>query len=1021
MASVAHAQGTVAGQVTAAAGGEPVPQARVLVVGTTLFGITNDQGRYVIRNVPAGAAQLRALRVGFVEQRKTAQVANGQPTTVDFAMPAAVVQLQEVITTATGEQRRSELGNTVASISVAELSQQAPIRNLNDVLTARTPGVQVSSGLQTGSGMRVRVRGSGSLNLSNEPIYVIDGVRMTSSLGDDAFFLSTGGARPSRTGDISPDDIENIEIVKGPSAATLYGTDAANGVVLITTKKGRAGSARWSVFSEAGRITDHNTYPTAYTAAGHAFNDPTRLLSGATCQLRDVASTAASRCVVDSVRAYNIFEDPDATVLGTGHRYHVGTQLSGGSEQLRYFFSGERESETNLFQLPAFEQARFAANNTPIRDYWQNPNALGKNSFRANVNATINPTLDLAVSSGYIDLENRLMRESNLTAGIGSHIFGGPGFASNGNSPAGNPLHGYRQATPGEVFQEFRGQTVRRFIGSGNANWRPFAWMANRVNVGMDLAHDTDVGFNYRGEGTAINTTTRLGFRDDNRTTLRNLSADIGSTATFQVRPAINSKTTIGVQYVNFLRDLGENTGTDLPQGTTTTTNAAVPSVQEATTTSKTLGFFAEEQIGLRDRLFLTGALRSDQNSAFGTNFQRVLYPKASASWILSEESFFPSVPALSYLRLRASYGASGVQPGSNDALRSFEGRVVNVKGQDSPGVIYTAIGNPELRPERSSEFETGFDSRFLNDRGSFEFTYYRKRTQDALIDAIVPPSYGAAINVKRNLGAVRNTGIEVAVSGQLVDTRYVGLDLAITGATNHNLLLDLGPDVPPVVSTPTRAQVGYPLFGYWDRPLLGYEDKNGDGLIAYNADPALSEITLGDSVIFLGNSQPTRTMTFAPALDLFRKRVRVTSLFDYKGGHKLFNNTERIRCTRPNCTGRENPQSPLFEQARAVALIDHPAKTQAGYFEDAAFTRWRELAVTFSVPDAWAVRFLRAQSTSLTFAGRNLHVWTKYTGVDPETDRFAAAGGTNITTVPEEFQTIGVPSYYTVRLNVVF
>jgi hypothetical protein len=191
--------------------------------------------------------------------------------------------------------------------------------------------------------------------------------------------------------------------------------------------------------------------------------------------------------------------------------------------------------------------------------------------------------------------------------------------------------------------------------------------------------------------------------------------------------------------------------------------------------------------------------------------------------------------------------------------------------------------------------------------------------------------------------------------------------------------------------------------------------------LIAYNADPALSEITLGDSVIFLGNSQPTRTMTLSPGLDLFGKRIRITSLFDYKGGHMLFNNTERIRCTRPNCTGRENPGASLFEQARAVALIDHPAKTQAGYFEDASFTRWRELAVTISVPDWFASRYLRARSTSLTLAGRNLHVWTKYTGVDPETDRFAAAGGSNITTVPEEFQTLGVPSYYTVRLNVVF
>jgi TonB-linked SusC/RagA family outer membrane protein len=1018
----ADAQGTLTGRVTSSGGGEPVPEARVLVVGTSLYAIANSDGRYTIRNAPAGTAEVRALRVGFVEQKRPVTIRNGETTTLDFSMTPAVVKLQEVITTATGEQqRRIELGNSVASIDVSKLAESAPITSLNSVLTARTPGVQVASGLQTGAGMSIKIRGAGSLNLSNEPIYVIDGIRMTATTGDDAFFLSTGGARPSRTGDINPEEIENIEIVKGPSAATLYGTDAANGVVVITTKRGRAGAARWTVFGEAGRITDHNTYPTAYTADGHAANNVNSKLRGATCTLRDIASTAAGRCVVDSVRAYNIFTDPDATVLGVGHRYHTGAQVSGGTEALRYFFSGDRESETNLFTLPQFEQARFAASNLAVQPEWLNPNSLGKNSFRANVNATITPTLDVSVTSGYIDLQSRFMRESNLTAGIGSHIFGGPGFADNGNSAAGNPLHGYRQATPGEIFQEVRGQTVNRFIGSANANWRPRPWMSNRINVGMDLAHDTDIGYNYRGQGTAITTTNRLGFKDDARTTLRNISADIGSTGSFNLRDNVASKTTLGVQYVNFLRDLGENFGRDLPQGTTTTTNAASPGVNEASTLSRTLGAYVEEQVAFNDRLFVTGALRSDQNSAFGTNFQRVVYPKASVSWIVSEESFFPRVELLNQLRLRASFGSSGVQPGSNDALRSFEGRVVNVNGVDNPGVVYLSIGNAELRPERSSEFEGGFDTRFFNNRANLEFTYYNKRTKDALVDAIVPPSYGAAINVKRNLGAVRNTGIEVSLNTQLVDTRNVGFDVTFAGATNHNMLLDLGPDVPPVVSAPTRAQVGYPLFGYWDRPILSYEDKNGDGLITYSANAALSELTVGDSSVFIGNSQPTSNFTVAPGLDLFNKRIRISSLFEHKGGRYLFNNTERIRCTRPNCSGRENPSASLFEQARAVANIDHPSKTLAGFFEPADFTRWRELAVTLSLPESYAARFLRANSSSLTFAARNVHVWTKYRGVDPETDRLAADGGTNIGTVPDEFQTIGVPSYYTLRLNIVF
>ena len=1018
VASRASAQGSIAGRVTAGDGGDPVSDVRVLVVGTTLFGVTGADGRYTIRNVGAGAQEVRVLRVGFVEQKKGVQVASAQTATVDFAMARAVVQLQEVVTTATGEQRRVELGNSVGSINAAKLAESAPVTSFNDLITARTPGVQVASGLQTGSGMRVRIRGAGSLNLANDPIYVIDGVRMTSSLGGEGFFLSTGGARPSRTGDLSPDEIENIEIVKGPSAATLYGTDAANGVVVITTKKGRAGAARWTVIGEGGYINDHNTYPTAYTINGKSATGAA--LRGATCTLRDVA---AKTCLVDSVQSYNIFEDPDASPLGTGRRAKGGVQVSGGSEQLRYFISADRETETSPITLPPFEQRRFAAAGLDVRDYWMHPNALARNSVRANFNATVTPQFDVAIASGFTDLENRFMRESNLTAGIGSHIFGGPGYKENGLSPAGDSLHGYRQATPGEIFQEFRGQTVRRFIGSANMSWRPRSWLSNRANIGLDVAHDVDLGYNYRGEGTAINLTNRDGFKDDNRTTLRNLSVDAASTASWQPMSHVASKTTVGVQYVNFLRDVGENTGTGLPLGTTTTTNATTPSVQELTTITKTLGAFVEEQIAINDRLFLTGALRSDQNSAFGTNFQRVVYPKASASWIVSDEGFFPRFDALSQLRLRASYGASGVQPGSNDALRSYEGRTVNVRGQDSPGAIFTALGNSELRPERSSEFEGGFDSRLFNNHLSIEATYYHKRTKDALIDAIVPPSLGAAINVKRNLGAVRNTGFELGVNTQLLDRRSVGADLTLNASTNKNRLLDLGAGVPPVISSPTRAQVNYPLFGYWDRPITSYADKNGDGLIAYNADPTKNEVTVGDSSIFLGGSQPTRTLAAVPALELFNRRVRFTSTFDYKGGFYLFNNTERIRCTRPNCQGRENPSSSLFEQARAVALIDHPAKTQAGYFEKADFTRWREAAITLTMPDRFVAKYLRGRTGTLTLAARNLHVWTKYTGIDPETDRFAADGTTGATggNIPEEFQTISVPTYFTFRLNIGF
>jgi TonB-dependent SusC/RagA subfamily outer membrane receptor len=222
-----------------------------------LFSTTGPDGKFTIRRMPAGTAEVRLIRVGYQEQKKSVRIVDGQTATLDFVMSTSVVQLQEVVTTATGEQRRVEIGNAVENLSVSKLTETSPIRNMADVLNSRVPGVMVQSGGQTGSGQRIRVRGVSSVSLSNDPIYIIDGIRMSANNSSTAF--GNGGSNFSRVGDIDPQQIENIEIVKGPSAATLYGTDAANGVIVITTKKGRAGSARWTVFAAGARCAPTST------------------------------------------------------------------------------------------------------------------------------------------------------------------------------------------------------------------------------------------------------------------------------------------------------------------------------------------------------------------------------------------------------------------------------------------------------------------------------------------------------------------------------------------------------------------------------------------------------------------------------------------------------------------------------------------------------------------------------------------------------------------------------------------
>jgi TonB-linked SusC/RagA family outer membrane protein len=1018
---LAAQQASIAGRITARGTNEPLGDSRVILVGTSLYTNTNSEGRYTLRNVPAGTHTARIIRVGYSEQKRTLTVAAGQAVTLDVVLEPAVIKLTEIVTTATGEQRKIELGNSVANIDLAKVMETAPVSNLQDALSSRTPGVNISSSSQVGGGSRVRIRGNSSLNLSNDPIYVIDGIRLTSNSNSSSLF--TGGAAPSRANDINPDDIESVEIVKGPSAATLYGTDAANGVIVITTRTGRAGAPKLSLLTEAGLITDRSSYPYNYSLAGHSPTNPATLYVAGTgeCYLPKVS---AGLCVPDSLRMYSPLNDPSATVIGTGYRNKLGSTASGGTEAIRYFISGEREEEVGTIKLPDFEQQRYDSLGIEPADYTKRPNNQHKHSFRGNINASPTSTLDLALNSNYLHVNTLYATESNATAGIGSQIFGGKGFQENGvvtglgTGVASTPLHGYRAWTPGYTFEELNQQRVNRAVTSGSANWRPTSWMQNRATIGLDYTSRVDLNQNLRGQGPPVNSTYRQGFKDDYRTGLRNFTADLGTSGVFNPREWLGSRTTLGAQYTSYQFDQSEAFARNLPPGAVTPNSGVTKDARETTNMSKTLGYFVEQQFTVRDRLFLTGAVRTDQNSAFGTAFQRVYYPKAALSYVVSDESFFPKQNWLDQLRLRAAYGASGVQPGPTDAIASYGGVSSNLRQADATGVVYTALGNPELKPERTTEFEGGADLRMFDQRLNVELTYYSKLTRDALIDAIVPPSAGAAQFVKRNLGSVKNAGFEALVTSQFIDRPAFGFNLTVTGSLNDNKLVSLG-GVPPIIGTISRAVEGYPLFGLWERPITGWDDKNHDGILTYNADPNLNEVFVGDSAIYRGYSLPRYTATVTPEVTLLNRHLRLTSLIDYKGGNRYYNNTERIRCvSRGNCNGLNNPEASFEEQAMVVATLDNPYKTLDGFLQPGSFVRWRELSATILPSEAFAARFFRSKSVSLNIAARNIGIRTNYRGIDPEIDRLSGASSNS---PPEEFQTLGIPSYYTFRLNLGF
>ena len=995
--SLAAAQnGVITGRVTDHSDGAPLEAARVVLTGATRIETTNRDGQYTIRGVAPGSYQLRVLRVGYRPETQSTSVADGETATLDFAMSAAPVQLDEIVSTATGEQRKLEIGNAVTTIDAAKIAEQAPITEFANLLSGRAAGVQVlkSSGT-TGEGTRIRIRGSNSISLSNEPLYYLDGIRLES--GSSSTTLNVGGfsdqssnAGPSRINDIVPDDIESIEIVKGPAAATLYGIQASNGVVRITTKHGTAGPPRWNIFSELGAVSDNNQYPLNYYGRVDPAVDSLGLDGFCTIQ-----NELNGDCTQSQLQKFQPLNNPATRPYKAGLRQMYGANVSGGSDQVRYFVSGTYENEKGPFRLPAFEEDSIRAARGTVPDNQIRPNALEKYGVRANVRANVSPSFDVDASLGFLTSNTRFIENDNSFLTVN-----GSGTTS-GVLPEDN--RGW-YFIPAELFAELANQGANRFTGGFTGNWRPLSWLTGRATIGYDVVNRTDVQFFPTGEVADLNAN-RAGVRSQNRFDISQTSVDLGASAHFQLTPAVGSRTSVGGQ---FFRDLARGsfaTGRGLPAGSGTISGAGSTEASDTLVESRSIGSFIEQELNLKQRLYVTGALRFDDNSAFGKNFDATVYPKASVSWLLSDEPFF-HVQAINTLRLRAAYGASGQHPGTTDALRFFRAVSGRKDAAGTTGLTFGGLGNSNLKPERSREFEVGVDAGLFRDRVSLELTYYSKLTKDALIQRAIAPSLGADSQFV-NLSRIRNRGVEVAITTRIIDSKRTAWDLTLSGSTTHNKILELGEGVSPIfVGFYQQHRAGYPAGGFW-APTISFNDANHDGVIDQ------SEVTLSDSAVFRGSAIPTREASLNSQLALFGGRVVVGTQFDYRGGHLVDNSLEQFRCfSIGNCRALYDRTAPLSEQARAQSTFLPGAGNSVAFLEPGWFIKLRELSLTLEAPESWA-RAFRSSRMSLTLAGRNLWTITDYSGVDPEVNAFAQNNFAS-----SDFESQAQVRYWTARLN---
>jgi TonB-dependent starch-binding outer membrane protein SusC len=938
---VAMAQtGTLAGRVTNALTGSPVA-AQLTVTGTSITAQSDADGRFRVTDVPITAREVRARGIGYQPTALTFSLVPNGTTTIVVAMTASTIELDAIVVTgAVGDTRRRAVGHSVAVVEASDVVGRSAVSNLSEVLQAKVPGLTVSPTTGTvGTAASYRLRGAGSLGAGNSPTIYVDGVRVSSrTRGNyDVFGQSTTALDA-----ISPADIESIEVIRGPAASTLYGAEAAAGVIQIFTKKGRSGRTEWNARVETGQSDwDASTRPVNYALV-----------------------TAARR---DSVAAYPGFQGKalgdlvsfrpmtDGRALRTGGLFKAVLSASGGADRYTFFVSAAKANQEGVY-FNSF------SNLTSVRG---NVTLVPTNTLTFTTNVALGRShlgLPLADNAGPYGL-------------IGSAYVAIPGrrYDASGQEK-------YSVISP-EAARTYDNQTrADRYTVGASASYAPRSWVRNTLRIGLDAnVARAEVYFPPTVVAPFIG---RISFGLDNsrgliaqgRPLVHDATVSYDGTVSHQWSRRLASHSSLGMQYLANTFRRTDAIGIDLGSGALRSIgSAAVRTSSDSLSEQKSIGFYAQQQLAFDDRLFVTLATRVDNNSAFGSSLRREFYPKASVSYVISEEPFF-KVPVVSALRLRAAWGQAGNSPGPFDAARSYVSSVVTYSTGTTSALRYASAGNPNLRPERGSEIEIGFESELFGGRAALDASLYDKTTRDALIPVPVPASTGFIGDQLTNLGEISNKGLEMLLRGTPVQRKWLTIEASVSVTTNRNELVSFGYDRGPLLlgfNAPgsQRHQEGLPLGGFWAQGPR------------YNADGTLLEIdgrpVPDTTTVYVGPSVPTREMAFSTAVVLFR-RLRVFGLADYKGGHFQLDATDWRRdvagVSWETVNPAADPDEVLVRRSSALTLLQ---------IQKADFVKLRDVSVSYDLPAG--VMHNVSRRATVTVAGHNLTTWSRYRGADPE------------------------------------
>jgi TonB-dependent starch-binding outer membrane protein SusC len=921
-------------------------EATIAVLGTQIVAQAGNDGRFTL-NAPDGPANLMVRAIGYKRQQVSVPAAQD---TVSVALEPDVFKLEEIVITgqATGVEKRN-LANAVATVDAGELTR-APTPTLESALQGKIPGatIQANSGAP-GGGLQVNLRGVSTIIGDLEPLYVVDGIAVSDVAipnGANAVTQAQAGGNPrnqdnavNRIADLNPGDIERIEVLKGASAAAIYGSKATNGVVIITTKRGQVGKPQFNITQRFG-VSER-----ANSLGSRTFNTLDEALSVFT-------DTALVTSMYQQGRTFD-FEDEIF-----GHKpfsYETDASVSGGTENTRYYVSGLVKDDGGIATNTGYKKQSLRSNidqdlggGFQVQVNLDGTHSLSKRGLSNNDNSGTSPFLVFPFTPNFVDLLPTARGDSLLPSDFPTNPF-----------ERSNPLQTYQFLTNDEDVWRLLGTTTLRwsafhsarsnlqFIGIGGVDY--FQQDNNFVSP-PELQYEPNDG----QPGTVVLS----------KSSNRNLNLALNATHTYlpgNPEHGTQWTTSAGIQFEERRLFATQVLGRTLLTGQTSPQQAASQTVLSRIEPVRDLGLFGQEEVLLANRrLLLTAGLRADRSSANGSPDKFFFYPKLAASYL-----FQKPFGGVDELKIRGAYG----QTGNRAAFGAlFSPDTTGTIGGSSGTFIGTRAGDPNLKPERQKEFEGGFDATLANGRAQLAFTVYQKHITDLLLERTLAPSTGQANQIFSSNSTLRNRGIEAALTLQPVQSKSVNWVVRTTFFANRSKITRL--------AVPTFQTGGFALS-------LGTFQIEQDssptqifGLVGLDAN--------GNAVAGkVGDASPDFQMSFSSDVDV--ARFTLGMLWDYKQGGDIINLTQFLYDAGQTSKDFTDPGGGADRIARFGEGFTQP------YVQSGTYVKLRELNLSYNLPDRITSsifgRSIRTARLSLT--GRNLLRFTPYQGLDPEVSNF--------------------------------